>query len=117
MLENRRALPRAWFASEVIGLKPDLILNAVRTSQLSGGHVFDSARLALVEVPLHYATPSAHSLATVRVLKSTEARLVVETESRTPGCLVTSDTCYAGWRARSTGATLICSKPIICFVE
>jgi hypothetical protein len=103
VLENRRALPRAWLVSEAIGLKPDLVLKAVRTSQLPGGHLFDPARLALVEEPLHYTIPGADSLATVRVLESADARLVVETQSRTPGFLVTSDTYYPGWRARVDG--------------
>lgn len=103
VLENRRALPRAWMVPEVIGIRPDLILKAVRTSQLPGGHVFDPARIALVEEPLHYTTPAADSLATVRVLKSTDVRLVVETETRTPRYLVTSDTYYPGWRARIDG--------------
>jgi hypothetical protein len=103
VLENRRALPRAWLVSEVISLKPDQILSAVHTSQLPGGHVFDPARIALVEDPIHYTTPAANFPAKIRVLKSTGTRLVIETDSRTSGFLVTSDTYYPGWRARIDG--------------
>jgi hypothetical protein len=103
VLENARALPRAWLASEVISLKPDQILNAVHTSQLPGGHLFDPARVALVEDSIDYAKPAANALATIKVLRSAGTRLIIKTESRTSGFLVTSDTYYPGWQAEIDG--------------
>lgn len=103
VLENDRALPRAWLVSEVISLKPDQILSAIHTSQLPDGHLFDPARVALVEDSIEYAKPAANPRATIKVLKSAGTRLIIKTESRTSGFLVTSDTYYPGWRAEIDG--------------
>ena len=120
--ENRRALPRAWFVSELTALDDNDAIQSVRSSQLPDGRRFDPSRMAIVD-PAHApetrtfpagtasgpanAAPSAASSAalgaTVQRIEDGRVTLSVHTEGG--GYLVLSDGYYPSWRARIDGAT------------
>jgi hypothetical protein len=91
---------------QVVSLRVAQILQAVRTSRLPGGKVFDPRTTALIE----YEPPSAHTL---RNSLTTPPRTHVETpdavtvrvhtRNNAPSTLVLSDIDYPGWQTQIDG--------------
>jgi hypothetical protein len=102
--ENLRASPRAWLVPEVLSLKAEEVFQAIKTSKLPDGRVYDPARLALVEEPSPLLAQAADPAATARVAQISDTEMEVRTSSASPSFLVTSDVHYPGWHATLDGA-------------
>ncbi|HEX8162703.1 MAG TPA: hypothetical protein VF538_12600 [Pyrinomonadaceae bacterium] len=104
IVENLRALPRAWLVAEVEAVDGEEALRRIRGE---GGKGFDPRRTALVEdapaelpqLPSGAPPPEAAS----KVAEYEAARLVVETDAATPALLVVSELFYPGWEATVDG--------------
>ncbi|MBA3320981.1 MAG: YfhO family protein, partial [Pyrinomonadaceae bacterium] len=104
VFENLRALPRAWLVPEVVALRPDEVLAAIRSSRLPDGRSYEPRQIALVEQPelTFKAAPfDAQGMAEVRDVWS--KGIEVATRSQSPAFLVLSDVYYPGWRAEVDG--------------
>jgi hypothetical protein len=104
IVENLRAMPRAWLVSEVEAVDGEEALRRIRGE---GEKDFDPRRTALVEdAPAELpqvaggATPQG---AAARVTTYEPTRLIVETDATTPTLLVVSELFYPGWEATVDG--------------
>ncbi len=104
VLENLRALPRAWFVADVMPLGDADALASVHYSQLPDGRPFEPRAVALVDPsvlpPAMHFTPG-RSTAQVTSVGDGELSVVASTEGG--GFLVLSEAHYPGWRARIDG--------------
>ena len=103
VLENLRAFPRAWLVSQVQTASAETILQAIRTSRLPDGSVFEPERMALVEVPFEdsLGAPDPKSRVEIVALNATVVELI--TTSASSAFLVLSDVYYPGWRVSIDG--------------
>ena len=105
VFENRRALPRAWFVSEVTSIDDAGGIEAVRTSRLPGGRAFDPRAVAIVD-PANRPAEShfAPGVSEARVVRVGDGDLGLAVSTTGGGFLVLSENAYPGWRARIDGA-------------
>jgi hypothetical protein len=101
--ENLNVMPRAWLTSNVQIAQPSQILNAIKTSQLPDGEMFDHTDTALLEEPINFSPQTSDPNATVQVEFPTETQVRVHTRSAKPSFLVLSDVFYPGWKAHIDG--------------
>jgi hypothetical protein len=103
LLENHRALPRAWLAKEVVPLDERNMLIAVQHSYLPDGRRLDPAAMALVDAgslpPARYAAGAAE----VDVKSVDDGIVRVDVASEAGGFLVLSESYYPGWRSAIDG--------------
>lgn len=100
--ENRRALPRAWLASDVRVLNEAAILEVIRTGKFSDGSIWDPARTALVESAVREKVgPSSQT--EVLITKYAPNGIVLNARADAPSILVLSENHYSGWRAYVDG--------------
>jgi hypothetical protein len=103
VVQNRRAMPRAWLVSEVRSTSGKQALRTIRGE--TRGH-FDPQKTALVELneaPL----PEIGGLSpgdTVKVLSASDGYVVVDTHAVRSGFLVVSETYFPGWIATVDGS-------------
>jgi hypothetical protein len=104
IVENLRALPRAWLVSEVEAVDGEEALRRIRGE---GQKEFDPRRTALVEdAPAELPQVSGGATprdAAARVTIYEPTRLVVETNVQGPTLLVVSELFYPGWEATVDG--------------
>jgi hypothetical protein len=105
--ENSQAMPRAWLAPEVLTLKAEEVLLAIKTARLPDGRVFDPARVALIEDPTPLPSQGAGTEApgTTELGNVSDTFMEIRTSLLRPCFLVTSDAYYPGWRASVDGET------------
>jgi hypothetical protein len=101
VLENKRAMPRAWLIDQVL-----VVSNEEALLSIQGHRSFDPRTTVLVEEPVtQYAGNgepfSGQSLATVE--SSGPTRVVIDTQSEKPSMLLLGDTYYPGWIATVDG--------------
>jgi hypothetical protein len=106
VLENRRALPRAWLVWEVVRAQRAEILSAIAGSPLPNGDVFDPLRMALVEndPDLRPESCPRSKCGFVTVVREEDERLELRTEVDRRSVLVVSDTFFEGWTASVDGS-------------
>ena len=101
--ENLRAMPRAWLVSEVVSVKAEEVLHAIKSSQLPDGRIFNPSQTALVEEPFTFKAKERDEKATAHVVHLSDTRMEVHTNSKSPSFLVLSDVYYPGWKATVDG--------------
>jgi hypothetical protein len=104
VMENLRALPRAWIVPMVKALDDGDALEAIRRSQLPDGARFDPRQTAIVS-PDEGAPPGPFSpgAAEVTVEGISDGHITVNVSTEGGGFVVLSETDYPGWRARIDG--------------
>ena len=101
--ENKSALPRLWLVPKVITLKPEEILNTIRTSYLPDQSVYEPRQVALIEENLDFQVPEFDRQAQAKIVGNTPTTIEIQTNSQSPAFLVLSDTYYPGWQATVDG--------------
>ncbi|GIV62238.1 MAG: hypothetical protein KatS3mg044_1104 [Rhodothermaceae bacterium] len=97
VLENPKALPRAFFVGET-----EVIPSDEETFARLKDPAFDPARTALLPAPIDFETTPIDSTSTVRVelVRHTPREIVFEVETDAPRLLVVGEVYYpAGWKA------------------
>jgi len=97
--ENKRALPRAWLASDYWVLDDQATLQVVRTGRLADGTSWDSLHTALVAVQPQNFSKNASQNGRVDVTDVGPNRIRVKTNAEAASILVLSENDYPGWRA------------------
>lgn len=101
--ENLRAAPRVWLVSEVLRVRPEEALQAIKSSQLPDGRIFNPLRMALVEEPLTFKADHPDPEGRAEVAHLSNTRMEIHTNSESPSFLVLSDVYYPGWKATIDG--------------
>jgi hypothetical protein len=102
VFENLRAMPRAWLVKDVVSVKPDEVLYAIKASRLPDGRAFNPARTALIEEPLSFKGTEA-GVAAARISHIDKTSMEILTDAESQSFLVLSDVYYPGWKAAVDG--------------
>lgn len=102
--ENLKALPRAWFVSEIRTLRSREVIESIKSGRLPDGSPFDPARTALLEREDMRGREISSSIATppqaqARVTGYEPNRIELAVSSSQPAFLVVSEMFYPGWQA------------------
>ena len=101
--ENLKALPRAWFVSEIRTLSRSEVIESIKSGRLPDGAPFDPARTALLEredLPGREISSSiADPQAQARIIGYAPNRIELAVSSSQPAFLVVSEMFYPGWQA------------------
>jgi hypothetical protein len=98
ILENPRAMPRAWLVSRVIYAPRLQVRHVIISSIFPGGTIFKPEEIALVEEDFNFeGQPDPEAKVQIKSLEKTSMEIHVETAH--PAFLVVSDTFYPGWKA------------------
>jgi hypothetical protein len=100
LYENRRALPRAWLAREVVPVTDGALVDAAFGSRLRDGRMFDPRETALVDEGLAPAAAWQDGERRVRVESIEDGRIRLDVAAAHGGFLVLSEAFYPGWQAR-----------------
>jgi hypothetical protein len=104
IIRNKRVLPRVWLATEAVAVDGEEALRRIRGES---EQAFDPAQTALLEVSQQELPqlPGGQlpAGANARIMTDEPNRLVIETISRTPTVLITSEVNYPGWAATIDG--------------
>ncbi|HJR09131.1 MAG TPA: YfhO family protein [Pyrinomonadaceae bacterium] len=105
VLENRRALPRAWLVGEAEAVDGE---EALRRIGGESAHAFDPRRTALMEVaPSELPALAGVELTTgnsaARIVSYEPNRIAIETRAAQPSVLVVGEIFYPGWEATVDG--------------
>jgi len=104
--ENLHAMPRTWFATEVVNVDPKQALEAIKTGRLPDGRSFDPIHTALIETPLPLNSKDTDNKASATVASLSATQMEVRTSSTRAQFLVTSDAYYPNWRATIDGRSV-----------
>ena len=99
ILENRRAMPRAWLVPKVFQTSREQVRNAILTSTLPGRIKYRPDEIALVEENFAFDGPKDPA-AKVRITKILKTSMEIQVETANPAFLVVSDVYYPGWTAK-----------------
>jgi hypothetical protein len=104
VLENQRALPRAWLVPATQQLDASAVLRTIETGLLPDGGAFDPAAVALVEDGPQQDAAAVDPAARVEMVEYTPTRIVLQAHSTSPAFLVLSEIFFPGWRASVDGS-------------
>jgi uncharacterized membrane protein YfhO len=96
-------MPRVWLVSEVVNAKAEEVLQAIQSSRLPDGRIFNPSQIALVEEPFTFKAKEWDERATAKLVHLSNTRMEIQTNSKTPSFLVLSDVYYPGWKAFVNG--------------
>jgi Bacterial membrane protein YfhO/6-pyruvoyl-tetrahydropterin synthase related domain len=100
--ENRAVIPRTWVVSHVQQLERDKILQAIATSRLPNGKIFDPSKTVLTDSSI----PSIDNVSNgslTRIFRDDGSHLIIDVWANSPGILVIGDAFYPGWKAWVNG--------------
>jgi hypothetical protein len=99
VLENLRALPRAWIVSTTRTLSDADTLETIRRSQLPDGARFVPAEIALISADdgVHAADIFETGTSAATVEEMSDSRIVVNAATTGGGFLILSEAFYPGW--------------------
>ena len=105
IIENQRAMPRAWLVAEAESVDSEEGLRRIRGESEKA---FDPRRTALLEVLPEQLPPFPGGVistsARAQIVGEAPAHLTIETTADTPSVLVVSEINYPGWEAKVEGA-------------
>lgn len=100
---NLRGMPRAWTVHRVLTLPPEAIVQALQSSALPDGTVFDPREIALVEERIELPASTSAPAAQVHIVSDKSTEVVLATRSAAAAFVVLSDAYYPGWRVMVDG--------------
>jgi hypothetical protein len=111
VFENLRALPRAWFVSDLAVMNDADGIKAAQTSRLPDGRAFDPRAVAIVDAAsqpatLHFSPGTSEA----RVVRVGDGDLDLAVSTAGGGFMVLSENAYPGWRARIDGVEVPISR-------
>jgi hypothetical protein len=111
IFENRKALPRAWLASQVLSLTQAQVLHTIQTGRLPDGQPFDPRHTALIEEgkSLDFG-PLDPVKVKAEVADEGPNRLTVVMVSDRPAFLILSEVFLPGWTATLDGAQVAINR-------
>ncbi len=99
IIENQRAMPRAWLVPKVIQASREQVRNSIITSTLPGKIKFRPDEIALVEEKFAFDGPKDPA-AKVRIMEIAKSSMEIQVVTANPAFLVVSDVYYPGWTAK-----------------
>jgi hypothetical protein len=99
IIENRRAMPRAWLVSEVMQAQRKEVREAIFKSILPNEMKFNPLEIALVEEDFSFKDKEDPH-AKVRIKKIEKTNMEIDVGTSHPAFLVVSDTYYPGWTVK-----------------
>ena len=101
VLENTRALPRAWFAGTVFELPDAQAMEAIRFGRMRDGTPLTLATSAFVDTGT--PIPGSGGAGSVSILSATDGRFALDVATSAAGLVVVSELHHPSWRATIDG--------------
>lgn len=99
ILENRRALPRAWLVSKVVKASGEQIRKTILTSRLLDGSRYKPDEIAFVEENFAFDGSKVPD-GKIRITNISKSDIEIKVETANQAFLVLSDVYYPGWIAK-----------------
>lgn len=113
VIENLKAMPRAWFANRAAIQTSGEVLQTIKTGRLNDGTIFNPADTVLLEneifgdrqlkTPLLNPSTGEAPKAEVKVTRYEPQRIGLQVNNQQSGFLVLSEMYYRGWEAMVDG--------------
>ncbi|WP_017302685.1 YfhO family protein [Spirulina subsalsa] len=103
LYENTNAMPRAWLVEETIQLKPEEILQTIKTSKLPDGTTYNPRQTALIENTIEEKNSTLNPESEVNINQIRPRSIEINVKTNHPSFLVVSNVFYPGWKATING--------------
>ncbi|HKQ78491.1 MAG TPA: DUF6044 family protein [Blastocatellia bacterium] len=109
LYQNIKAMPRAWFVTEVETMPEADVLRTIKEGKFRDGRTFDPAQVALIDnescdgCKVALPHPEIKSSAEASVIRYEPQRIEIKTVASDARFLALSEVYYPGWKARIDG--------------